>query len=102
MCGEANELVCDVLIGARRSEGHEPAKTSSSPQSAVEAICDVVEQALSRDFPECLPKLAQTFEHIFEYTKPIKAYRCGWYPPRALHFKANNFLDIQRAIRSNI
>ncbi|TJX26525.1 MAG: peptide ABC transporter, partial [Mesorhizobium sp.] len=40
-----------------------------------------------------------------EYTTPIEAYRGSWYPgmehpaPRTLRFEADNFFDIQRAIR---
>ncbi|MGH6775664.1 M55 family metallopeptidase [Brucella tritici] len=104
MCSEARGLVPDILTVAT-SEGHGPATSSLSPQGAVKAIREGVEQALSRDLSECLPKLAKTFELIVEYTNPIEAYRGSWYPdiehpaPRTLRFKADDFFDIQRAIR---
>ncbi|ASV88539.1 D-aminopeptidase family protein (plasmid) [Ochrobactrum quorumnocens] len=104
MCEEAKKLVPGITTVAT-SEGHGPSTSSLSPQGAVKAIRERVEQALSRDFSKFIPKLAKTFELVVEYTTPVEAFRGSWYPgtehpsPRTLRFRAENFFDIQRAIR---
>ncbi len=104
MCEEAKGLVPAIATVAT-SEGFGPATSSLSPRAAVKAIREGVEAALSRDLSKCLPKLAESFELVVEYTNPVEAYRGSWYPgmehpaPRTLRFEASNFLDIQRAIR---
>jgi D-amino peptidase len=87
------------------SEGFGPATSSLSPAAAVKAIRDGVEAALSRDLSACLPRLADSFELVVEYTTPVEAYGASWYPgvehvaARMLRFKAADFFDIQRAVR---
>lgn len=104
MCAEAKVLVPEIGTVAT-SEGFGPATSSLSPQAAVRAIREGVEAALSRNLSSCLPKLADSFELIVEYTNPTEAYRGSWYPgvehpsARTLRFRADNFFDIQRAIR---
>lgn len=104
MCGEAKDLVPEIATVAT-SEGFGPATSSLSPQGAVKAIRETVEASLSRDLSKCLPKLAKKFELIVEYTNPIDAYRGSWYPgiqhpaPRTLRFEADDFFELQRAIR---
>ncbi|MEP9398950.1 M55 family metallopeptidase [Mesorhizobium sp. KR2-14] len=104
MCEEAKALVPAIATVAT-SQGFGPATSSLSPQAAVKAIREGVEAALSRDLSKCLPKLAESFELVVEYTNPVEAYRGSWYPgmehpaPRTLRFGATNFFDIQRAIR---
>ena len=104
MCEEAKGLVPAIATVAT-SEGFGPATSSLSPRAAVKAIREGVEAALSRDLSKCLPKLAESFELVVEYTNPVEAYRGSWYPgmehpaPRTLRFEATNFFDIQRAIR---
>jgi len=104
MCEEAKALVPAIATVAT-SEGFGPATSSLSPRAAVKAIREGVEAALSRDLSKCLPKLAESFELIVEYTNPVEAYRGSWYPgmehpaPRTLRFEATDFFDIQRAIR---
>lgn len=104
MCEEAKALVPAIATVAT-SEGFGPATSSLSPQAVVKSIREGVEAALSRDLSKCLPKLANSFELVVEYTNPVEAYRGSWYPgmehpaPRTLRFRADNFFDIQRAIR---
>ena len=104
MCGEAKALVADIATVAT-SQGFGPATSSLSPQGSVKAIRETVEAALSRDLSPCLPKLADSFELVVEFTTPIEAFKGSWYPdiehpaPRTLRFRANDFFDIQRAIR---
>ncbi|RWI99978.1 M55 family metallopeptidase [Mesorhizobium sp.] len=104
MCAEAKVLVPAIGTVAT-SEGFGPATSSLSPKAAVAAIRDGVEAALSRDLSACLPKLADRFELVVEYTTPDKAYNVSWYPgvehvaARTLRFKAADFFDILRAVR---
>ncbi|MGH7004890.1 MAG: M55 family metallopeptidase, partial [Alphaproteobacteria bacterium] len=104
MCSEAKALIPEIGTVAT-SEGFGPATRSLSPRAAVGAIREGAEAALSRDLSSCRPKLADSFELLVEYTTPVEAYRGSWYPgiehpaPRTLRYKANDFFDIQRAIR---
>jgi D-amino peptidase len=104
MCAEAKGLVAEISTVAT-SDGFGPATASLSPSASRRVIRESVEEALSRDFSMCLPKLAEWFELIIEYTTPTEAYRGSWYPsvehiaPRTLRFSAGDFFDIQRAIR---
>lgn len=104
MCAEAKAMVSGIGTVAT-SEGFGPATRSLTPKASVAAIRAGVEQALSRDLKACLPKLADQFELVVEYTNPIEAYRGSWYPgvehiaARTLRFTASNFFEIQRAIR---
>jgi D-amino peptidase len=104
MCGEAKVLVAGIGTVAT-SEGFGPATSSLSPCASVKAIRSGVEAALSGDLSGCLPRLANDFELIVEYTTPTEAFRGSWYPgvehlaPRKLRFQSNDFFEIQRAIR---
>jgi D-amino peptidase len=104
MCAEAKTLVPGIGTVAT-SEGFGPATSSLSPQAAVAAIRKGVEAALSRDLKACLPRLADRYELVIEFTTPTEAYRGSWYPgmehpaARTLRFMAKDFFDIQRAIR---
>ncbi|MER9408357.1 M55 family metallopeptidase [Mesorhizobium caraganae] len=104
MCADAKVLVPAIGTVAT-SEGFGPATSSLTPKAAVAAIRDGVEAALSRDLSACLPKLADSFELVVEYTTPDKAYNVSWYPgvehvaARTLRFKATDFFDILRAVR---
>ncbi|AMS39594.1 MULTISPECIES: M55 family metallopeptidase [Aminobacter] len=104
MCAEAKLLVPRIGTVAT-SEGFGPATRSLTPKASVAAIRAGVEEALSRDLKSCLPKLADSFELVVEYTNPHEAYRVSWYPgvehpaPRTLRFRASDFFEIQRAIR---
>lgn len=104
MCAEAKAIAPGIGTVAT-SEGFGPATRSLTPKAAVAAIREGVEKALSGDLKACLPKLADNFELIVEYTTPIEAYRGSWYPgvehvaARTLRFEAKDFFEIQRAIR---
>ncbi|MEO5760494.1 MAG: M55 family metallopeptidase [Mesorhizobium sp.] len=104
MCAEARTLVPAIGTVAT-SEGFGPATSSLTPGAAVKAIRSGVEAALSRDLSACLPRLADEFELVVEYTTPVEAYNASWYPgvehlaARTLRFKAADFFDIQRAVR---
>jgi len=104
MCAEARAMVSGIGTVAT-SEGFGPATRSLSPKASVAAIRESVEKALSEDLKACLPERADAFELVVEYTNPIEAYRGSWYPgvdhiaPRTLRFEANDFFEIQRAIR---
>jgi D-amino peptidase len=104
MCADAKVLVPAIGTVAT-SEGFGPATSSLTPGAAVKAIRDGVEAALSRDLSACLPRLADSFELVVEYTTPVEAYGASWYPgvehvaARTLRFKAADFFDIQRAVR---
>jgi D-amino peptidase len=104
MCGEAKALVPGIATVAS-SEGFGPATKSLTPAGAVKAIREGVEAALSGELLGCLPELASSFELIVEYTNPTDAYRFSWYPgvehvaPRTLRFAADDYFDIQRAVR---
>lgn len=104
MCSQARILVPAIGTMAT-SEGFGPATSSLSPAAAVKAIRQQVEAALSRDLSVCLPKLADSFELVVEYSTAVDAYRGSWYPgvehvaARTLRFKATDFFDIQRAVR---
>ncbi|PWK64333.1 M55 family metallopeptidase [Aminobacter sp. AP02] len=104
MCAEAKAIVSGIGTVAT-SEGFGPATRSLTPKASVAAIREGVEKALSGDLKGCLPKLADRFELVVEYTNPIEAYRGSWYPgvehvaARTLRFTASDFFEIQRAIR---
>ncbi|MGF6174613.1 M55 family metallopeptidase [Ensifer sp. 4252] len=104
MCAEAKAIASGIGTVAT-SEGFGPATRSLTPKASVAAIREGVEKALSGDLKACLPKLADNFELIVEYTTPIEAYRGSWYPDvehvaaRTLRFEAKDFFEIQRAIR---
>ncbi|RDL53040.1 D-aminopeptidase [Ensifer sp. M14] len=104
MCAEAKAIASGIGTVAT-SEGFGPATRSLTPKAAVAAIREGVEKALSSDLKTCLPKLADRFELVVEYTTPIEAYRGSWYPgvehvaARTLRFEASDFFEIQRAIR---
>jgi D-amino peptidase len=104
MCGDAKVLVPGIGTVAT-SEGFGPATSSLSPCASVKAIRSGVEAALSGVLSGCLPRLANDFELIVEYTTPTEAFRGSWYPgvehsaPRELRFQSNDFFEIQRAIR---
>ncbi|MDP9634583.1 UNVERIFIED_ORG: D-amino peptidase [Ensifer adhaerens] len=104
MCAEARVIVSGIGTVAT-SEGFGPATRSLTPKASVAAISEGVEKALSGDLRACLPKLADRFELVVEYTTPIEAYRGSWYPgvehvaARTLRFEAKDFFEIQRAIR---
>jgi len=104
MCEEAKAIVAGIGTVAT-SEGFGPATSSLSPRASVEAIRNGVEAALSGDLSKCLPRLADDFELIVEYTTPTEAFRGSWYPgvehmaPRKLRYRSTDFFEIQRAIR---
>jgi len=104
MCAEAEAAVCGIATVAT-SEGFGPATRSLVPAAAVTAIRDGVKKALSGDFKQSLPKIADRFELVVEYTNPTDAYRNSWYPgmehvaPRTLRFRASDYFEIQRAVR---
>ncbi|MBZ6079004.1 M55 family metallopeptidase [Microvirga puerhi] len=104
MCADAKILVSGISTVAT-SEGFGPATSSLSPSASVKAIRDGVEAALSRDLATCMPRMADSFELIIEFTTPVEAFRGSWYPgvehiaPRTLRFVSDDFFDIQRAIR---
>ncbi|WP_271899163.1 M55 family metallopeptidase [Candidatus Phyllobacterium onerii] len=104
MCQEARDMIPQISTVAT-SEGFGPATSSLSPKGSVKAIRQGVEAALAGNLSACLPKLAERFELIVEFTNPVEAYRASWYPgiehpaPRTLRFQADNFFEIQRAVR---
>lgn len=104
MCAEAKAIVSGITTVAT-SQGFGPATSSLTPRASVAAIREGVEKALSGDLKGCLPKLADRFELVVEYTNPTEAYRGSWYPgvehtaARSLRFVASDFFEIQRAIR---
>lgn len=104
MCAEAEVEVPGIATLAT-SEGFGPATKSLVPAAAVIAIREGVEKALSGNFKHAVPKLPEPFELVVEYTNPTDAYRNSWYPgmehiaPRTLRFKAQNYFEIQRAVR---
>ncbi len=104
MCAEAEVAVPGIATLAT-SEGFGPATKSLVPAAAVIAIREGVEKALSGNYNNSLPILAGEFELVVEYTNPTDAYRNSWYPgmehiaPRTLRFNAQDYFEIQRAIR---
>lgn len=104
MCAEAQAAVPGIATLAT-SEGFGPATKSLVPAAAVAAIREGVEKALAKNAKPSLPKLTEQFELVVEYTNPTDAYRNSWYPgmkhvaPRTLRFEAQDYFEIQRAIR---
>lgn len=104
MCQEARDMIPQIGTVAT-SVGFGSATSSLSPRGSVKAIREGVEAALSGNLSACLPKLADSFELIVEFTTPVEAYRASWYPgiehpaPRTLRFQSDDFFEIQRAVR---
>lgn len=104
MCQEARDMIPQISTVAT-SEGFGPATSSLSPKGSVKAIREGVEAALSGNLSACLPKLADRFELVVEFTTPVEAYRASWYPgiehpaPRTLCFQSDDFFEVQRAVR---
>lgn len=104
ICSDAEALVPGIKTVAT-SEGFGRASLSISPARACDAIREGVEAALAAAPFRQIPPLAGPFEVVVEFVNPTDAWRASWYPgasahgSRAVAFEADNFFEIQRALR---
>ncbi len=103
ICREARAMV-PGLSAVETLDGKGKATLSISPSWSRRLIREGVAQALSGDFTQALPALADAYEVVIEFNNPTDAYRAGWYPgakahgPRAVAFEHRNFSEILRAL----
>lgn len=104
ICADAAALVPGIATVAT-SEGFGRASVALSPAGARAAIRDGVAAALAGDLRGQVAPLADRWELVVEYNNPTDAYRASWYPgarhhgPRAVAFTADDFFEVQRALR---
>lgn len=104
ICSEATVLQPKIQTVAT-SEGFGRASLSIAPVRAREEIFSGVKHSLEIVKEHRLPSIEGPFELTIEFVNPTDAYRNSWYPgaylsgPRAIGFRANNFFEVQRALR---
>lgn len=103
ICAEARAMV-PGLATSETLDGKGRASISIAPAWSRRLIREGVAAALSGDFAQALPKLAERYELVIEFNNPTDAYRAGWYPgarahgPRAVAFEHRDFAEILRAL----
>lgn len=104
ICADAEAMLPGIVTVATL-EGAGYGAASLSPGRARAMIRDGVERSLSKDLAGQMPKLADSYEMVIEFSNPSDAYKASWYPgakahgPCAVAFAAVAFFDIQRALR---
>ncbi len=103
ICTEASGMV-PGLVAVRTLDGKGCASTSISPAWSRRLIREGVATALSGDFSQALPTLADKYEVVVEFNNPTDAYRASWYPgarlhgPRGVVFEHKELNEILRAL----
>lgn len=104
ICADARALVPHIHT-VPTLEGFGRASLSIAPVRARDAIRKGVESALSAIPSRPEPPVEGPFELVIEFVNPTDAWRASWYPgayvcgPRSVGFKADEFFEIQRALR---